>query len=630
MPKWRIISICVCMLSLVLSMHAQSVSDIKNSLEYVWGEGAASTTEAAEQEALGQMSRSISVTIYNKTAKSESNGESVQERVLQSVSSTRLQNVQIRILEEEPNAKVFCFMHRSEVEKIFSQREERIHSLIATGRKAEKRLQIDEAIRNYYWALVLARTMPNDVTIELYEDRGSCLALLPTKIKSIFSLISIKVENVIQEPSRTIGHLRFKYGGRNVATLQFSYFDGQMNLGPVVVRDGFAEIELQPSAPIENVKLRFETRFKNEAENLDPELRAAFTSKHLPIIKEANVAISMFNAAQKKKKSKDEKKVQENQVAAAGNTMKPEPVADRQRIEMHTAANPNDFLPSVGLVEKAISEFNSVIAKKCFTTEGYQMFDALLNRTGKVSLTGQSKYEFVNGNGQILARFCKIKIAFRNGRTFMENMVMRFNPQTKKIESIALALTKKAEDDIFNAAATTWPEVSRYTILNFMEDYQTAYALKRLDYLEKIFSENALIITGTVLTPSTPKIPHPEEGSRLSIGENKNVVYTKLTKEQFIKRLKMHFASREYIHLRFEDNTSHSINTQGQFPKGTVFGIQIRQIYDSPSYSDKGYLTLMLNLAGASPSIEVRLWQPLEDKPVDLDGFFSNDNFKFN
>ena len=611
-------------------MHAQSISDIKNSPEYVWGEGTASTTEAAEQEALAQMSRSISVTIYNKTAKSESNGENVQERVLQSVSSTRLQNVQIRILEEEPNAKVFCFMHRNEVEKMFAIREERIRSLIDTGRKAEKRLQIDEAIRNYYWALVLAKTMPNDVTIELYEDKGSCLTLLPIKIKSIFNLINIKVENVIQEPSRTIGHLRFKYGNRNAATLQFSYFDGQMNMGPVVVRDGFAEIELQPNAPIDNVKLRFETRFKNEAENLDQELRAAFASKHLPIIKEANIAISLLDTAQKNKKSNSKKKNPENPVAAAENTMKPEPVADRQRVEMSTAPNPNDFMQSVQTVEKAISERNAVIAKNCFTAGGYLMFDALLNRTGKVSLTGQSKYEFVNANNQILARFCKIKIAFQNGRTFMENLVMRFNPQTKKIESVALALTQKAEDDIFNAAAKNWPEVSRYTILNFMEDYQTAYALKRLDYLEKIFSENALIITGTVLTPSTPKTPHPLEGTRLSIGNNKNVVYTKLTKEQFIKRLKMHFDSREYIHLRFEDNSSHSINTQGQFPRGTVFGIQIKQIYDSPSYSDKGYLTLMLNLAEALPSIEVRLWQPLEDKPVDLDGFFSNENFKFN
>ena len=197
--------------------------------------------------------------------------------------------------------------------------------------------------------------MPNDVTIELYEDKGSCLTLLPIKIKSIFNLINIKVENVIQEPSRTIGHLRFKYGNRNAATLQFSYFDGQMNMGPVVVRDGFAEIELQPNAPIDNVKLRFETRFKNEAENLDPELRAAFASKHLPIIKEANIAISLLDTAQKNKKSNSKKKNPENPVAAAENTMKPEPVADRQRVEMSTAPNPNDFMQSVQTVEKLLA-----------------------------------------------------------------------------------------------------------------------------------------------------------------------------------------------------------------------------------------------------------------------------------
>lgn len=32
-----------------------------------------------------------------------------------------------------------------------------------------------------------------------------------------------------------------------------------------------------------------------------------------------------------------------------------------------------------------------------------------------------------------------------------------------------------------------------------MEDYQTAYLLQRIDYLDKIFSDDAIIITGTML-----------------------------------------------------------------------------------------------------------------------------------
>jgi hypothetical protein len=42
----------------------------------------------------------------------------------------------------------------------------------------------------------------------------------------------------------------------------------------------------------------------------------------------------------------------------------------------------------------------------------------------------------------------------------------------------------------------SWSEYSRVTIINFIENYKTAYALKRLDYIESIFSDNALIIVG--------------------------------------------------------------------------------------------------------------------------------------
>lgn len=627
---------CVCMFGIVLNTHAQSIEEIKNSKAYKYGEGTGESMEEAEQQALARMSRSISVSIYDEKSEVDDGNSIVQKGILKAITSSRLRNVQTKVLSEEPKAHVFCYVHMSEVDKMFAQREERIKSLVAAGRQAEKRLQVDEAIRNYYWALVLAKTMPHEVSIELYEDKGSCMALLPPKIKSIFSLITIKTEDVQQDDGHTLGHLRFLYGGRNAATLQFSYFDGQVNMGPVVVRDGMAEIDLQPNTPTDHVKLRFETRFKNEAENLDPELRAAFEIKPLPIFPEANRSISLSGVKTKQEKGRRHKKDAEATAAVVSDApagsaveVKPEPVIDRERIEMQAVDNVNDYMPSINKIEAAIRSGRANDAKDSFTPAGLEMFGTLLEKTGKVTLVGKSNYEFINANHQVIARFCKIKITFKNGRTFMENLVMRFNTQSKKVESIALALTKKAEDDIFNAAAK-WPEVSRYTILNFMEDYQTAYALKRRDYLNQIFSENALIITGTVLTPTTPKVPHPSEGTPILLGDNKKIQYTKLTKQQFLKRLESHFSSREYIHLRFEDNTTHSINTQGQFKKGEVFGVQIKQIYDSPSYSDKGFLTLMLNMSGAYPSIEVRLWQPLEDTPVDLDKFFSNDNFKFN
>ena len=45
-------------------------------------------------------------------------------------------------------------------------------------------------------------------------------------------------------------------------------------------------------------------------------------------------------------------------------------------------------------------------------------------------------------------------------------------------------------------------------------------------------------------------------------------------------------------------------------PAGTAFAIEIKQNYRSPVYSDKGYLTLLLDVSKRPAIIHARLWQP--------------------
>ena len=203
----------------------------------------------------------------------------------------------------------------------------------------------------------------------------------------------------------------------------------------------------------------------------------------------------------------------------------------------------------------------------------------------------------------------------------MENLVFRFNETDGKIQSVAFALTRKAEDDIFNAASS-WTDISRFTILQFMEDYQTAYALKRLDYIEKIFSDDAIIITGTVLK-SAPQVKM--EGVALDMGR-KDVHFTKQNKQQYMINLRRHFNDREYIHLTFEDNITKVINAPRIQP-GTAFAIQISQMYNSPVYSDKGYLTLVLDASKELPIIHVRMWQPDKKEMMTIEDFINKFEF---
>ncbi|WP_455053751.1 hypothetical protein [Leyella stercorea] len=569
----------------------------------------------AEGEALRQMSVQISVSVYNSSYDEESNDNSVQKAVLQSVSSAKFTNVQMRVLEEEPNARVFCFMPRSEVKKMFEKRASHITNMVDAGKTAESRMMIDEALRNYYWALVLAKTTPEPVEIEFNDKKGEATSLLPIKIKSVLAMINASVDE-IQDGKNLI--LSFTYNGKPVSSLNFKYNDGQSIVGPIVARDGIGEASMASIPADGKLHLTYELRFRNEVDPTDSDIAGAFNAGILPNIN-SSVAIAIKNNSKKKAAAP---------MLASAEMLAAQPTNDKRSIAMQNADNTDDLQKAVLAVEAAISSNNPKSAFNYFTPEGYTLFANLMAKNGKVTLVGKAQsHNFIIADGYIIGRATNIKRQFRNGKAFMEKLVYRFNPESRKIESVAFALTQRAENDIMNAAAS-WPEVSRWAILNFMEDYQTAFALKRIDYINSIFSDDALIITGTILKKLNNAERAFDRSKSLDLGGPKDIAYSQLSKTEYIDRLRKIFSTREYVHLQFEDNVTRMIDLPAinGINKGAAFGIEIKQRYESTGYSDDGYLTMVFDTRGKLPIIHVRLWQPDKNNMMSLQEFISRFN----
>lgn len=595
--------------------HAQSIDEIKKNSNYIWGEGNGTTMSDAEGEALRQMSVQISVSVYNSSYDEESNDNSVQKAVLQSVSSAKFTNVQMRVLEEEPNAKVFCFMSRSEVKKMFEKRANHIANMVDAGKTAESRMMIDEALRNYYWALVLAKTTPEPVEIEFNDKKGEATSLLPIKIKSVLAMINASVDEIQDGKNLILG---FTYNGKPVSSLNFKYNDGQSIVGPIVARDGIGEASMASIPADGKLHLTYELRFRNEVDPTDSDIAGAFNAGILPNIN-SSVAIAI--------KSNSKKKAAAPALASA-EMLAAQPTNDKRSIAMQNADNTDDLQQAVLAVEAAISSNNPKSAFNYFTPEGYTLFANLMAKNGKVTLVGKAQsHNFIIADGYIIGRATNIKRQFRNGKAFMEKLVYRFNPESRKIESVAFALTQRAENDIMNAAAS-WPEVSRWAILNFMEDYQTAFALKRTDYINSIFSDDALIITGTILKKLNNAERAFDRSKSLDLGGPKDIAYSQLSKTEYIDRLRKIFSTREYVHLQFEDNVTRMIDLPAinGINKGAAFGIEIKQRYESTGYSDDGYLTMVFDTRGKLPIIHVRLWQPDKNNMMSLQEFISRFN----
>lgn len=463
----------------------------------------------------------------------------------------------------------------------------------------------------------------------MVQDRNNNMVdaqvYLCDKIHCVIAGIKAKVENSTYENNRYLVRVRFTYNDEDVASLQIKYYDGQAFEGPLVVRNGLAELELVRLSADSKLEIKYEYKFSDEAGTLDKELEVIY----------AEVPSLKIDATAKLPVKVDKKTntvVADKRIFPEGSFALPAPtesvattekISIPKRMELKEVGNSASYHAAMRKVEAAIQNGSPAEAKSCFTDEGYELFALLFNNSYKLTLVGTNQqYEFVDAGNQILAHYCKVKIKHKNGKTFMENLTFRFDPESKKINSLAYALTRKAEADIFDAAKR-WPEVSRFAILQFMEDYQTAYAFKRLDYISQIFSDDAIIIRGTVIEKAKD---FKLEGEPVYLPTAKDVVYTRETKEQYLNTLKYQFKNREYIHLTFEDNETRSLQPPRIEP-GRVFAIQISQLYESPQYSDKGYLTLMLDLAGELPLITVRFWRPEKTGLMKMDDFVNKFEF---
>jgi hypothetical protein len=146
----------------------------------------------------------------------------------------------------------------------------------------------------------------------------------------------------------------------------------------------------------------------------------------------------------------------------------------------------------------------------------------------------------------------------------------------------------------------------RMVIATFLENYKTAFALKRLDYIQSIFDDDAIIIVGHVVKKAARK------GDGTQYMDNELVKYTRHDKQSYLASLEKSFKSNQFINIRFTDNDVKKMGVGAD-----TYGIQIHQDYYSSTYSDTGYLFLMVDLNDIDqPCIKVRTWQPKRDPNI--------------
>ncbi|MBR0527884.1 MAG: nuclear transport factor 2 family protein [Prevotella sp.] len=173
-----------------------------------------------------------------------------------------------------------------------------------------------------------------------------------------------------------------------------------------------------------------------------------------------------------------------------------------------------------------------------------------------------------------------------------------------KISNVSIAIEMHRYDQIMAEKESDIDYARRQIIVDFVENFRTAYNRRNMKLLTSVFSDKALIITGKVISEK----PNSDM-DRLTLNNNK-VIYIKQTKQEYLQNLSNVFKITKFINVKFDD-----IEVV-QHPKyDDIYGVTLKQYWHTDRYRDEGYLFLMIDFRDADkPLIQVRTWQPYKNK----------------
>lgn len=188
------------------------------------------------------------------------------------------------------------------------------------------------------------------------------------------------------------------------------------------------------------------------------------------------------------------------------------------------------------------------------------------------------------------------------GNPVYKEMVIDLD-DTGRITRVNKAIEANLYRKIMQSGSQVTDLRQRQIILNYVEDFRTSYEKKDIDFLEMVFSDDALIITG--------KVVQRKKGER-GIQMKPEITYTKYSKQEYLNRLRTHV----FPNTKTIDVTFGTVEVVKHPSIEGYFGVLVRQGYKSvfksgAIYEDDGYLFMLWDFRDENrPQIHVRTWQP--------------------
>ncbi|MBQ9137163.1 MAG: hypothetical protein IJX65_00825 [Alistipes sp.] len=577
---------------------------------YIWAIGYGSDHTEADNMAMAQLA-SIDldiVAVHTSQSSSEQlNVESARTREVDEMeyvgtAMMYLENIHRIDLSNQLNDKdrkvykymVLRYVTAEEWARRYDSLSQKINSYLESAKLFDS---VVDKLRCYTWAYALLTSYRGaPILVDGKAADQAVIAYIKDMLNGIdVNVIGIeKVEGDAKYPHKL--YLDFTYQGEPLSDITFSYFDGGGIVEGEGVKDGRSMVMM--SKLPESFTITIDCFMEDQARQQDASIYHSIQKLRMS----GQLTGSIKQVETKPKGVKPLKEIDTNsqKVASAVNQKLTQSLAEYGKTSQATGSE-----EYVAIMNQIVASFSdeSIDISHHFTPRGASDFENIVTE-GKPVVARTPEWKFVKFDSLVICRELPLKLKFSSSRkSFIEDVVFRINARTKKIESVAYKLSSATERSIM---ATDWPEIDRLTLITFLEDYRSAYCLRDIAYIKKVFSDDAYIIVGKVLQRSTQQFNDKTE----LIDPSGKVVYTRYSKKQYVENLQRSFRSKEFINVRFEECTA----SKGYAAKKNIYAVQVRQLYSSNNYADEGILTLAIDMREEdNPLVRVRVWQQERD-----------------
>lgn len=265
-----------------------------------------------------------------------------------------------------------------------------------------------------------------------------------------------------------------------------------------------------------------------------------------------------------------------------------------------------------GRMERGIAQLLSEVNRACAQERPLQLDGIDMALSGKRSLQALwQNLHFLCEDNEIVERCLTSAEGYviRNIYTQVNPMVEDYSDEPERaltirltrdgqIASVAMAASDAVYGRIMEQGLSVTDFERRTTILSFVENYRSFYDEKDLNAIDRVFSDDAIIITGTV--PMQRNVSSDMQSWR------EQITYKVQSKPQYLSSLAANFKRNKYIKVTFSD-----VEVVRHPANPNYYGVTLHQHWKSSTYEDDGYLLLIWEFHdGMDPVIHYRTWQP--------------------